>query len=256
MRILAIGDVVGTSGCAFLRSRLPNLKKVEKIDFVVANGENSASGNGITPESARYLFSSGVDVITGGNHSFRRREIFGLYDESQLLLRPANYPEKTTPGKGWTIYDMGRIQIGIINLLGCTYMESLENPFDVADRIINELQTKITIVDFHAEATSEKLALGYYLDGKVSAIFGTHTHVQTADEKILKSGTGYITDVGMTGPDVSVLGVDPVLAIKKFREKLPVRFENAHGDCRMDGIIFDIDEISGSTISLKRIQIR
>ena len=256
MRILAIGDVVGTVGCEFLRSRLPRLKREEKIDLVVANGENSAAGNGITPESAKYLFSGSVDIITGGNHSFRRREIFGMYEESPFLLRPANYPLKTTPGRGYTLYDMGRIQVGIINLLGCTYMESLENPFDAADRIIKEMETRIIIVDFHAEATSEKLALAYYLDGRVSAIFGTHTHVQTADEKILSKGTGYITDVGMTGPEVSVLGVEPELAIRKFREKLPVRFENAGGSCRMDGIIFDIDEKSGSTISLKRIQIR
>ncbi len=256
MRILAIGDVVGTAGCEFLRSRLPKLKKTEQIDLVVANGENSANGNGITPESAKYIFSSGVDIITGGNHSFRRHEIFGMYDESPFLLRPANYPKRTTPGRGYTIYDMGRIRVGIINLLGCTYMESLENPFDEADRIIGELETKIIIVDFHAEATSEKLALGYYLDGRVSAIFGTHTHVQTADERIFGRGTGYITDVGMTGPDESVLGVEPTLAIRKFREKLPVRFETARGPCRMDCIIFDIDERSGMTMSLKCIQIR
>ncbi len=256
MRILAIGDVVGAVGCEFLRSRLPELKKNEKIDLVVANGENSATGNGITPESADYLFSSGVDIITGGNHSFRRREAPEMHDEFPFLLRPANYPERTTPGRGYTLYDMGRIQVGIVNLLGCVYMESLESPFDAADRIIKELETRIVIVDFHAEATSEKLALAYYLDGRVSAIFGTHTHVQTADEKILKNGTGYITDVGMTGPDESVLGVESSLVIRKFREKLPVRFETAHGLCRMDCIIFDIDDKSGRTISLKRIQIR
>ncbi len=256
MKILAIGDVVGAGGCKFLRSKLPQLKKDEKIDFVVANGENSAVGNGITPESAEYLFSSGVDVITGGNHSFRRREIFGMYENAPFLLRPANYPENTTPGKGSVVYDLGRVRIGVINLLGCTYMESLENPFDVVDRLIKELDTKITIVDFHAEATSEKLAMGFYLDGKVSAVFGTHTHVQTADEKIFPNGTGYITDAGMTGPDESVLGVEPSLIIKKYKEKLPVRFECSRGRCRMDCIIFDINEKNGRTISLKRIQIR
>ncbi len=256
MKILAIGDVVGFAGCEFLRSRLPQLKREEKIDLVIANGENSADGNGINPESAEYLFSSGVDIITGGNHSFRHRKCFRLYDESPFLLRPANFPEATTPGRGWTVYDMGRVQVGVINLLGCTYMESLESPFCTADRLIKELGTKIIIVDFHAEATSEKLALAYYLDGRVSAIFGTHTHVQTADERILKNGTGYITDVGMTGPLYSVLGVKPELAIKKFKEKLPVRFELAEGQCGMDCIAFEIDERSGMTISLKRIQIR
>lgn len=255
MKILAIGDVVGSVGCRFLREKLPPLKKAERIDLVVANGENSADGNGITPASADFLFASGVDVITGGNHSFRRKECYSLYDESPFLLRPANYPEGTTPGKGWAVYDFGRIQVGVINLMGCMFMESLDSPFDTADRLIKQLGTKITIVDFHAEATAEKLALAYYLDGRVSAVFGTHTHVQTADEKIFTGGLGYVTDVGMTGPVDSVLGVRPELAVKKFREKLPVRFDLASGKCRMDCLLYDINEKNGSTISLKRMQI-
>ena len=256
MRILAIGDVVGTVGCRFLRSKLPALKKSERIDLTIANGENSADGNGITPSSAEYLFSSGVDVITGGNHSFRRRECYPFYETSPFLLRPGNYPESTTPGSGCVVYDMGRYQVGIINLMGCMFIENLEDPFRTADRLIRERGTKITVVDFHAEATAEKRALGFYLDGRVSAFFGTHTHVQTADEQILEKGCGYITDVGMTGTISSVLGVKPELAISKFRDKLPVRFDLAEGECRMDCIIFDIDEKTGRTAEVKRLCIR
>ena len=256
MKILAIGDIVGSVGCRFLRKKLPALKKSEGIDMVIANGENSADGNGITPASADNIFSSGVDVITGGNHSFRRKECYSLYDESPFLLRPANLPDRTTPGKGCTKYDFGRIQVGVINLMGCMFMEAIDDPFRTADKIINKLDTKITIVDFHAEATAEKLALAYYLDGKVSAVFGTHTHVQTADERIFENGTGYITDVGMTGPVNSVLGVKPELAVKKFTEKLPVRFDIADDPCKMDCIIYEINEKTGKTISLKRIQIK
>lgn len=255
MKILAIGDVVGKIGCEFLREKLPGLKQDEGVGLVIANGENSSDGNGITKSSAEYLFSSGVDIITGGNHSFRRKESYDYYDEAPFLLRPANYPDGTTPGKGYTVYDMGRIQVGVINLLGCMYLESLDNPFDVVDRILPKLNTKITIVDFHAEATAEKLALAYYLDGRVSAMFGTHTHVQTADEMIFENGLGYITDVGMTGPAVSVLGVKPELTIKKFKEKLPVRFDLAGGKCKMNCILFDINEKTGKTVSVRRINV-
>ena len=255
MRILAIGDIVGTIGCKFLREKLPQLKKTEGIDLVIANGENSADGNGITPSAANFIFSSGVDIITGGNHSFRRKECYPMYDESPFLLRPANYPDGTTPGKGFAVYDFGRIQVGVINLMGCMFLESLDDPFSAADKLIEKLGTRITVVDFHAEATAEKLALAYYLDGRVSAFFGTHTHVQTADEMILPNGTGYITDVGMTGPAVSVLGVKKELAIKKFREKLPVRFETADGKCKMNCIIYEINEKNGTAISLKRLEI-
>lgn len=255
LRIMAIGDVVGSVGCRFLRERLPAFKKAERIDMVIANGENSADGNGITPSSAEYLFSSGVDVITGGNHSFRRRECYSFYDDSPFLLRPANYPPGSTPGMGFCVYDMGRVQLGVISLMGTMFMDSLDDPFTCADRIIEQIGTKITVVDFHAEATAEKIALAYWLDGRVSAVFGTHTHVQTADERIFPGGTGYITDVGMTGPVDSVLGVVPQLAVRKFREKLPVRFETASGACCMDCIIYEIDEKTGKTISLKRTKI-
>lgn len=255
MNVLAIGDIVGSIGCRFLRDKLPSLKKSEGIDLVIANGENSADGNGLTPSSVDYILSSGVDVITAGNHTFRRREAYDTFDECPSLIRPANYPSATTPGKGFTIYDLGSKRAAVINLLGCMFMEPIDDPFAAADRLLSEIDTNIIILDFHAEATAEKLALAYYLDGRVSAVFGTHTHVQTSDERILPKGTGYITDVGMTGPFESVLGVRPELAIKKFREKLPVRFELAGGDCRMDCILFTIDNKTGRTTRLKRMEI-
>lgn len=256
MRVLAIGDIVGSIGCRFLRAKLPTLKKVKGIDLVIANGENSADGNGMTPASIEYIFQSGVDIITAGNHTFRRKESYPLFDSEPYLLRPANYPDSTTPGKGMAIFDMGRIQVRVINLMGVMYMDVLLDPYQTLDRLLQEEKTTITVLDFHAEATAEKMALGYYLDGKISAMFGTHTHVQTADETILPNGTGYITDVGMTGPICSVLGVKPELAIKKFREKMPVRFDLAGGECKMNCIIFDIDEKSGKTTSIERLEIR
>lgn len=256
MNVLAIGDVVGGIGCRFLRQRLPSLKKLKNIDLVIANGENSADGNGITPSSAEYLFSSGVDIITTGNHSFRRREVYPYYDDATYIVRPANFPEKTTPGKGMIIYDMGRIQVCVVNLMGCIFLDSLRDPFETMDELLAKNTAKITILDFHAEATAEKLALAYHLDGRISAMFGTHTHVQTADECIFENGMGYITDVGMTGPIKSVLGVKPELAIKKQREKLPVRFDLADGDCKLDCILFSIDEKTGKTIQIERMEIK
>lgn len=258
MNILAIGDVVGSVGCKYLRSRLPQLKKLKGIDLVIANGENSADGNGITPASADFLFKSGVDVITAGNHSFRRKESYDFYDECPFLIRPGNFPEKTTPGRGLCIVDMGRVQVAVINIMGTVFMESLNCPFETADRLIEQAKAEnvnIIIVDFHAEATGEKRALGYYLDGRASAVFGTHTHVPTADETILPNGTGYITDVGMTGTIHSVLGVKTDIIIKKFKEKLPQRFDLADGECKMDCIIFEIDEKTGKTISVERMEI-
>ena len=190
-------------------------KKEKNIDLVIANGENSADGNGITPAPAEYLFTSGVDVITTGNHTFRRKESYELFDSEDCLLRPANYP-KGAPGKGICIVDKGRYQIAVVNLMGVVYLEALDCPFSVMDNILEENSLpKIILVDFHAEATGEKGGFAYAYDGTVSAIFGTHTHVQTADEHILPQGTGFITDLGMTGPCHSVLGVKPELIIKK-----------------------------------------
>lgn len=254
MNVLAIGDVVGSIGCRFLRAHLPQLKKIKGIDLVIANGENSADGNGVTPVSARYLFDSGVDVITAGNHTFRRRESYELFDSCETLLRPANFPAGA-PGRGFCVVDMGRVQVGVINLMGVVYMESMDSPFDVADRILAEGVPKITVIDFHAEATGEKGAFARYLDGRVSAVFGTHTHVQTADECVLQGGTGFISDLGMTGPIHSVLGVKPELVIQKMRTKMPVRFDLSDGPCAMGCALFHIDEKTGKTVSVERMRI-
>lgn len=259
MKILAIGDVVASVGCDYLRKVLPTLKKQKNIDVVIANGENSADGNGITPNSAEFLFDSGVDIITTGNHSFRRKEIYEYYDKTEHIVRPANYPENTTPGKGMCIFDMGRIQIAVINIMGTIYLENLKNPLEVADDYLkraDEIGAKIKIIDIHAEATSEKIALAYYVDGRATAVFGTHTHVQTADETILTNGTGYITDIGMTGPIHSVLGVKPEIVIQKIKTKMPCRFETAIGDCKLNGAIFEIDEKTGKTKGIERIEIK
>lgn len=258
MKILAIGDVVGKIGCNFLREKLPNLKKKRGIDVVIANGENSSDGNGITPSSVDFLFSSGVDVITTGNHSFRRKESYELYDNCEYLIRPSNFPKGTTPGRGMTILDMGRFQMAVINIMGTAYLEPLDCPFKEMDRLIEQAKkenAKVIIVDFHAEATGEKKAMGYYLDGRVSAMFGTHTHIQTSDACILPKGTGYITDVGMTGPINSVLGVKPEIIIKKFVEKLPQRFELATGPCKMNCILIEVDEKSGKTLNIEALEI-
>lgn len=255
MNILAIGDVVGSIGCRFLRSHLPSLKKMKGVDLVIANGENSADGNGLTPSSVRYLLDSGVDVVTSGNHSFRRRESYDTYDTCEFLLRPANFPA-AAPGRGFCVVDMGRVQVGVVNLMGVVYMESLESPFDCADRILAQGMPKITVVDFHAEATGEKRSLFWYLDGRVSAVFGTHTHVQTADECVLPNGTGCITDLGMTGPVNSVLGVKPELVIQKMRTKMPVRFDLvAGGPCCIGGALFQIDDATGKALSAERLYI-
>ncbi len=254
MNILTIGDVVGSGGCEHLRSRLPELKKLKAIDLVIANGENSAAGNGITPFSADFLFDSGVDIITTGNHVFRRKEVYDYLDEQENILRPANFPEGT-PGKGFCIFDMGRIQVCVINIMGVSFMDNLSDPFACIDMLLeNDLPT-IKIIDFHAEATGEKRAFAFYLDGRASAVFGTHTHVPTADECILPCGTGYITDVGMTGVINSALGVKPELVIERLRTRLPVRFDNAEGPQKMDCAIFDVDEKTGLCRSVERLSV-
>jgi metallophosphoesterase (TIGR00282 family) len=256
MNILCIGDVVGSSGCNYVKTHLPALKKLNGIDIVIANGENSAEGNGITPVSAQQLFDAGVDVITTGNHVFRRKEIYTMLSENPYILRPANYPA-SVPGKGYTLLDTTKAQLCIINLMGTVFMENLENPFFTINRLLSELpQDLIIIIDIHAEATSEKKALAFHVDGKVSAVFGTHTHVMTADEEILPNGTGYITDIGMTGPCVSVLGVEPQLAIKRFVTKMPTKFTYASGPCCLSGIILDINNKTKKVESINRIQIK
>ena len=256
MKILAIGDIVGDPGCNFLREKLFSFKEKHQIDFVIANGENSANGNGITPASANFIFDSGVDVITTGNHAFRRREIIEMFKKEKNLIRPVNYPKYTTPGTGICIREVKGIRICVINLMGVVFLENLACPYNTMDYVLRNIPASdIIIIDFHAEATAEKRSLAFYLDGKVSAIFGTHTHVPTADECILPHGTGYITDVGMTGVINSSLGVKPELTIRKARTKMPVKFEFATGKCRLDCVIFDINESTFKTEKVERFSI-
>ena len=255
MNILCIGDVVGSVGCAHLRQVLPRVKRELSVDVCIVNGENSADGNGILPQSAAAIFAAGADVITGGNHTFRRREIYEELENNEFLLRPANLPHGT-PGRGMTLIDRGCYQVAVINLQGTVYMESLACPFETLDKLLAKTgNPRFCVVDFHAEATAEKKALGFYADGRISALFGTHTHVATADEQILPQGTGFITDVGMTGPTLSCLGVKPELSIEKMRTKLPVRFAVADGACHMDGVLFTIDDKSGHTTAVRRIRV-
>lgn len=228
---------------------LPKLKKEYKADIVIVNGENSAVGNGIHPQSAEFIFSCGADVITLGNHGLRRPEIYDYLDEHEYIIRPANY-HPSAPGRGMTIIDKGYAKLAVINLQGTVYLEPIRNPFDAVDELIDSAKNQgatAIIIDFHAEATSEKRAMGFYVDGRASAIFGTHTHVQTSDNQILPGGTGYITDIGMTGPLQSVLGVSKERVIEKMRTGLPVRFKNEDIECTIEGCFFEIDK-SGKTI--------
>ena len=252
MKLLMIGDVVSQPGCDYLRKVLPALKQRLQPDVTVVNGENSAVGNGVLPKSAEHLFDSGADVITTGNHVYKRREIHSYLEECPNLLRPANFPSEC-PGKGWYLFDAIRYTVCVVNLLGQSFMEPVGSPFDAIDRILEEVKADIYLVDFHAEATGEKGALGWYLDGKVAAVVGTHTHVQTADEQILPNGTGFISDVGMTGPKYSILGVQPEAVVTRMRLHTPTRFETAEGPCMVQGVLLDIDEKTGKCHSIERI---
>lgn len=257
MRLLCIGDVCGSSGCEKVRSVLPTLKREKEIDTVIINGENSADGNGVTPFSADYLFACGADVITGGNHSLRRKEILPYLDSNEFILRPHNLPN-TENGSGYCLLDKGRYTVAVINLSGVIYLEKLnaENPFLCADELIEKAKNDgadVIVVDFHAEATSEKRALGLYLDGRASVVYGTHTHIQTADDTVLPNGTGYITDLGMTGPKNSVLGVKSEIIINRLKSGDMSKFELAEGESSLNACIFDIDTKSGKALSTERI---
>ncbi|MBQ3139653.1 MAG: TIGR00282 family metallophosphoesterase [Ruminococcus sp.] len=252
-KILFIGDVVGEAGCDFLRSKLRNIKQEYKIDITIVNGENSAQGNGITPNSADALINAGADVITTGNHVFRRREIYPFLDSSDYIIRPANFPEGGAYGKGVCTLDMGSYSVAVVNLMGTAYMEPLDNPFTKIDAILEDISTPNIFLDFHAEATSEKKAMGHYLTGKVTGVFGTHTHVQTADEAILGGHTAYITDAGMTGVENSCLGVESQIIIDKFRFHMPAKFKEAEGNCILNGVVVGFDEKSGKAMSIERI---
>ena len=256
MNILCVGDVVGTSGCQHLRSVLPAAKRHYGVDICIVNGENAADGNGLTPVAASHIFDSGADVITTGNHVYRRRELYEQLDEQDYLLRPGNYPA-SAPGHGFCTVDRGRYQVTVINLMGVVYMEPLACPFETLDTLLDKAgKPKFCIVDFHAEATAEKKALAFYADGRISALVGTHTHVPTADEQILPNGTGYITDLGMTGPIRSILGICPEQAIAKMKEKLPVRFSTAEGPALMNAVLLTLDDSTGKTKAIERVEIR
>jgi metallophosphoesterase (TIGR00282 family) len=254
MNIIAIGDVVGRQGCEFLRAHLPSVKKLKCIDLCIVNGENSAPGNGITPDSAQYLFDSGVDLITSGNHVYNKNEVYDFLDARRDIIRPANYSDYN-PGRGFTVIDMGRLKVGVLNLLGNSFIgDNVNNAFLCAEKLLPELhECKVKLVDFHAEATGEKRAMGFFLDGKVTAVFGTHTHVLTADEQILPCGTAYITDIGMTGPKQSVLGINPDTIIKKMRYALPSRFEVPNIPCIMTGCIIEVDDKTGKAVGIERV---
>jgi metallophosphoesterase (TIGR00282 family) len=256
MRILFIGDIVGSPGRKAVGELLPKIKKREKIDLVIANGENVAGGSGITPPLADELLGYGVDVITSGDHVWKRKEIVEKLESDRRVLRPANYPREA-PGFGSTVVETkSKAKAGVICLTGRVFMQAVECPFRVAKEEIEKIRqaTNIIVVDIHAEATSEKIAIGWYLDGLVSAILGTHTHVQTADEKILPGGTAYLTDAGMTGPFDSVIGRKKEQILTRFVTQMPARFEMADGDIQLHGVVIEVDDKTGKALSIKRLQ--
>ena len=257
MKILAIGDLVGESGVKKLKQELPRIRRKENIDFVIVNAENSAGGMGITTKIFEDLLSLNIDCITMGNHTWGKKDIFTFIDNPKLL-RPANY-SKGVVGKGYGIYECKGKKIAVINLIGRTDMNVLsENPFTVANELVEFLKDKtdMIIIDFHAEATAEKIAMGIYLDGKITALYGTHTHVQTADEHILDKGTAYISDIGMTGPKNSVIGMDPDASIKRFVTSLPERYKLAEGSCIFNVCIFEINDENCRVLKINRINLR
>ncbi|NLC76095.1 MAG: TIGR00282 family metallophosphoesterase [Clostridia bacterium] len=257
MRILMVGDVVGKPGRQVLNKYLTRIVADYQIDFVIANGENAAGGNGLTRSVAEELFSYGVDVITMGNHVWDKKELVDYIDLEPRIIRPANYPPGT-PGRGYGIFEVaGGDRLAVINLAGRVYMESLDCPFRCVKEVLkNTMHSTInTIVDFHAEATSEKGAMGYWLDGQVSAVCGTHTHVQTADARILPKGTAFVTDVGMTGPLHSVLGIDPELIVDKFITQMPVKFQLAKGPVQFNGAVIEINSVNGLARSIESINL-
>ena len=256
MRILAVGDIIGETGVKKLKEQLPKIKKEEKIDFIITNGENSAGGMGITERIFNDILDAGTNVVTMGNHTWGKKDIFKFIDAPQLL-RPANYPEGVV-GKGLGIYECKGKKIAVMNFIGRVDINILsENPFIMAKKMVEEIQEKvdIIIIDFHAEATAEKIAMGRYLDGKITALYGTHTHVQTADEQILPEGTAYITDIGMTGPKNSVIGMDAQASIKRFVTTLPEKYKLAEGECILNAVVFNIDDETNKVTEVKRIYI-
>lgn len=255
MNILCIGDIVGRSGSETLVSQLKYIKQDYNIDFVIANGENATTGNGINRERADMLIDGGVDVITLGNHAFSKaRQVNELFNLKYPVIRPLNMPQETN-GNGYIIKECNGKKIAVVNALGRVFMTPCDCPFNAVKNLLKSIEADFIFLDFHAEATSEKKAMGYFLDGKVTAVFGTHTHVQTADEQILPKKTAYITDIGMTGPITSVLGIKKEISIKKFTTMMHEKYENAEGACSIEGVIVETEE-SGLAKSIKRINIR
>ena len=261
LSIMLIGDIVGKPGRDILKKELPALLRQHRPDMIIANGENAAAGRGVTERIVQDLFHLGIDVITLGNHTWDNREVFQVIDQELRVIRPANYPPGV-PGRGWVMHEIrpGVRPVAVINLMGRTFMSPIDCPFQAADQLLQEInegrpeqQQAIVIVDFHAEATSEKETMGFYLAGKAAAVLGTHTHVQTADERVLPGGTAYITDLGMTGTRDSILGIQADIMIRRFTTQMPVRHELAEGPCIINGVMLEIDEKVGKAVSITRI---
>jgi metallophosphoesterase (TIGR00282 family) len=254
MKILFIGDIIGSPGRSAVKKHLPELVEKHGVDFVIANGENAAAGFGLTSAVLKELLGMGIGCITSGNHLWDKKEILSAIPKEPRLLRPANYPA-SVPGNRYGIYEVKGHKVGVLNLLGRVFMPPMDCPFRTADEVIAEIkkQTDIIIVDMHAEATSEKIAMGWYLDGRVSAVIGTHTHVMTADERVLPKGTAYITDAGMCGGFDGVIGMNKEGIIQRFLDQMPARFSPAEGDVRFNGVVVDVDEKSGKALEIIKI---
>jgi len=258
MRILFVGDVVAQAGRRVLKAGLRAIRKSHRPDLIIVNGENSARGHGLTPQCSDQIFSAGADVITSGNHVWDRREVHALLESDPRVLRPANYPDPA-PGSGVHLVEHpAEGPLAVVNLMGRLFMADIDDPFRAADEILGELEgrARLVLIDFHAEATSEKIAFGWHVDGRATAVVGTHTHVATADERVLPGGTAYITDVGMTGPYDSVIGVEKTAVLERFRTQRPVRFSPAENDLRLCGVLIDADPQTGRAISIERIDWR
>ena len=254
-KVLAVGDVVGNPGLDRVRRHLRQLKRKTQADFVVVNGENAAVV-GITPNQAEDILDAGADCITMGNHTWGKREIVDYLEDCPQMVRPANYAPQV-PGRGWQVFETRAGDVAVIDLIGrCNMDYGPDNPFLMIEKILKEVKAKVILVEIHAEATSEKLAMGYMLDGRVSAVWGTHTHVPTADEQLTLSGTGYITDLGMTGPAESVLGIEPEQSIEMFLGGLPGRFRPAKGECKLEGAVFTVDTVTGKCLGVQRICVK
>jgi metallophosphoesterase (TIGR00282 family) len=253
MRVLFIGDVVGGPGRRGLAAAMPGLRERHAPDFVVVNGENSAGGMGITEKTAKAIFDAGADVITSGNHVYRHREAYGFLDRAERVIRPANYPH-ANPGRGHLVVEAGGMRVGVINLSGAVGLTVARSPFHEVDAILERIEADAVLVDFHAEVTSEKVAMGWHLDGRVAAVFGTHTHVPTADARVLPGGTAYISDVGMTGARTSVLGVKPEQALEALVTQMPVKFETASEDVWVMGAVVEVNA-EGLADSIEQVMV-